>query len=238
MVGCHVVRSGGLTSADEPQFSSAWRMSDAASARGQRLQHPPRSASTGVRGRGRAPRARSTATSRASSPPSSFVVAIVMRASRIHDATRSPTGTTAERPPVAQDDVLAVRRVCRRLRAASTDDPRLTVVFAHGRNRWSEPSALLHVPPSTSGVDGQITEWMRATRALPLDAAPGRLPGPAHRRPAPLVRRQGRPSGSQRYAGAWRSSAGDRRGGVRRAELDGPGPVLGSPPPCSALSAR
>ena len=99
----------------------------------------------------------------------SFIVAIVMRGLRIHT---NPVADWHNGRAAAESLKTMCWRyaVCAAPFSRELPDDEADVVFSTRLQQVVQGFNELHIPPSTSGnAAGQITEWMRATRALPLD---------------------------------------------------------------------
>ena len=142
----------------------------------------------------------------------SFVLAIVMRAGRIH--TNPVADWHTGRAAAESLKTMCWRyAVCAAPFGREVSDDDADAEFVTRLNEVVEEFKNLRVPSSTGPDDGaQITAWMRATRALPLEERKEVYRSVPHPRPVPVVRRQGR-----RGRTDWRPLELRRAGpGVRR----------------------
>jgi hypothetical protein len=153
--------------AGEPEFSGAWRTSDAFSARGQRLHFRLLRVELGFVVLGALLGVISNDASRVSAAVS-FGAAIVMRAGRMRS---NPVKDWYDGRAAAE----SAKTLCWRYAVGAapfdldTSAAEVDAMFGE-RLRDVVKASLESIPPSKDGTPaGQITEWMRVTRRLPLE---------------------------------------------------------------------
>jgi hypothetical protein len=159
---------GGRVAA-EPQFSSAWRMSDAASGSGQRRHFRLLRLELAFVIVGALLGAINNDASRIIAAIS-FVLAIVMRAGRIHT---NPVADWHNGRAAAESLKTMCWRyaVCAAPFGREVPDDDADAEFVSRLKEVVEEFKNLRIPSTTGPEDdgAQITAWMRATRALPLE---------------------------------------------------------------------